>query len=171
MARATARKRALNTLYEADEKSQDILSLLQERLQEPGAPTPLPAYAVEIVTGVANSLPDIDASLNAHAKGWSVKRMAVIDRNILRMAAWEISYNDEVPDKVAIDEALTLAKSLCDAKAPAFIHGILSNLCTDEASSGQDAVFDSAQEVNHNNHHEHHTDDDPHDAMEESNRS
>ena len=128
MARSTARKRALNTLYEADEKSQDFLSLLEERKARPGAQTPLPAYAVTIVEGVAEHRRDIDGALQTHSTRWPLSRMHAIDRNILRIAAWEMLYNSEVPDKVAIDEALSLAKTLSDADAPAFIHGVLSAL-------------------------------------------
>ena len=106
MARSTARKRALNTLYEADEKGQDILSLLAERIEQPGAQTPLPDYAIEIVRGVAEHIAAIDAMLDEHSTGWKVKRMGVVDRNILRIAAWEIMFNDDVPNMVAIDEAL-----------------------------------------------------------------
>ena len=144
MARSTARKRALNTLYEADEKGQDILSLLEERLENPGAQTPLPDYAIEIVRGVADHRRDIDATLDAHSTGWKVRRMAVVDRNILRIAAWEILYNPDVPGKVAIDEALGLAKSLSDEDAPAFIHGLLSAVCADraEASAVDEAAAD-----------------------------
>ena len=121
MARSTARKRALNTLYEADEKGQDILSLLAERIEQPGAQTPLPDYAIEIVRGV----------LDEHSTGWKVTRMGVADRNILRIAAWEIMFNDDVPNMVAIDEALSLAKTLCDDDSPAFIHGLLSAVSAD----------------------------------------
>ncbi|NMN01673.1 transcription antitermination factor NusB [Bifidobacterium panos] len=135
MARSTARKRALNTLYEADEKGQDILSLLDERIKVPGAQTPLPEYAVDIVRGVAEHLSDIDAVLDECSTGWKVARMGVVDRNILRIAAWEIMYNDEVPDKVAIDEALGLAKTLCDDESPAFIHGLLSAVCVAQDKS------------------------------------
>ena len=105
MARSTARKRALNTWYEVDEKGQDI-------------------------RGVAEHRRDIDAQLDECSTGWKISRMGVVDRNILRIAAWEIMYNDEVPDKVAIDEALGLAKTLCDGESPAFIHGLLSAVCT-----------------------------------------
>lgn len=126
MARSTARKRALNTLYEADEKGQDILSLLDERLDNPGAQTPLPDYAVEIVRGVAEHLDDIDATLDKYSTRWKVARMGVVDRNILRIATWEILFNADVPDNVAIDEALSLAKTMCDDDAPAFVHGLLS---------------------------------------------
>ena len=126
MARSTARKRALNTLYEADEKGQDILSLLAERIE-----TPLPDYAIEIVRGVAEHIAAIDAMLDEHSTGWKVKRMGVVDRNILRIAAWEIMFNDDVPNMVAIDEALSLAKTLCDDDSPAFIHGLLSAVSAD----------------------------------------
>ncbi len=129
MARSTARKRALNTLYEADEKGQGILSLLDERIAMPGAQTPLPDYAIEIVRGVAEHRRDIDRVLDTHSTRWTVRRMGVVDRNILRIATWEIMFNDEVPDKVAIDEALSLAKTLCDDDAPSFIHGLLSAVC------------------------------------------
>ena len=139
MARSTARKRALNTLYEADEKGQDILSLLAERIEEPGAQTPLPDYAIEIVRGVADHRREIDYMLNEHSTGWKVRRMAVVDRNILRIAAWEIIFNDDVPDRVAIDEALGLAKTLSDGDSPAFIHGLLSAICDD--TEGREAIL------------------------------
>ncbi|KFJ06574.1 transcription antitermination factor NusB [Bifidobacterium tsurumiense] len=132
MARSTARKRALNTLYEADEKGQDILSLLAERIAEPGAQTPLPSYSIDIVRGVAEHGRVIDRILNDHSTGWKIRRMAVVDRNILRIATWEILFNQEVPNKVAIDEALGLAKTLSDDDAPSFIHGLLSAICADE---------------------------------------
>ncbi|MDK6472096.1 transcription antitermination factor NusB [Gardnerella pickettii] len=132
MARSTARKRALNTLYEADEKSQNILSLLDERLKEPGAQTPLPDYAVDIIRGVGERRNRIDKTLNRYSTGWKVGRMAVIDRNILRIAVWEILLNDEVPDKVAIDEAIALSKTYSDDEAITFIHGLLSAIVSDK---------------------------------------
>ena len=147
MARSTARKRALNTLYEADEKGQDILSLLAERIEQPGAQTPLPDYAIEIVRGVAENLYRIDSLLDEHSTGWKVKRMGVVDRNILRIAVWEIMFNDDVPNMVAIDEALGLAKTLCDDDSPAFIHGLLSAVSADAGDVQVDdhPTDDSAQ--------------------------
>ena len=152
MARSTARKRALNTLYEADEKSQNILSLLDERVKEPGAQTPLPEYAVEIVRGVGERRHRIDKVLNHCSTGWKVGRMAVIDRNILRIAAWEILANDDVPDKVAIDEAIALAKIYSDDDAIAFIHGLLSAIMADKDAclakfNGEASAEDVATEV------------------------
>lgn len=147
MARSTARKRALNTLYEADEKGQDILSLLAERIEQPGAQTPLPDYAIEIIRGVAENLYRIDSVLDEHSTGWKVKRMGVVDRNILRIAVWEIMFNDDVPNMVAIDEALGLAKTLCDDDSPAFIHGLLSAVSADAGDVQVDdhPTDDSAQ--------------------------
>ena len=147
MARSTARKRALNTLYEAHEKGQDILSLLAERIEQPGAQTPLPDYAIEIVRGVAENLYRIDSVLDEHSTGWKVKRMGVVDRNILRIAVWEIMFNDDVPNMVAIDEALGLAKTLCDDDSPAFIHGLLSAVSADAGDVQVDdhPTDDSAQ--------------------------
>ncbi|KAB8288155.1 nitrogen utilization protein B [Bifidobacterium ramosum] len=146
MARSTARKRALNTLYEADEKGQDILSLLAERIAEPGAQTPLPDYAIDIVRGVAEHRRDIDRTLNDHSTGWKVWRMPVVDRNILRIAVWEILFNEEVPDKVAIDEALSLSKTLCDDDSPAFIHGLLSAICADADQRASETADDSSDD-------------------------
>ncbi|KAA8828817.1 transcription antitermination factor NusB [Bifidobacterium tissieri] len=141
MARSTARKRALNTLYEADEKGQDILSLLAERIEHPGAQTPLPEYAIEIVRGVAEHRKDIDHLLGECSTSWKVSRMPVVDRNIMRIAAWEIVYNDEVPAGVAIDEALSLAKTLCDAESPNFIHGLLTAVAA-KSEENQENVND-----------------------------
>lgn len=151
MARSTARKRALNTLYEADEKNQNILSLLEERLKEPGAQTPLPDYAVEIVRGVGERRNRIDKTLNRYSTGWKVGRMAVIDRNILRMAVWEILLNDEIPDKVAIDEAIALAKMYSEDDAISFVHGLLSAIVSDKDAclakfNGEAAAEESTEE-------------------------
>jgi N utilization substance protein B len=144
MARSTARKRALNTLYEADEKGQDILSLLSERIENPGAQTPLPDYAIEIVKGVAAHRSHVDSVLNEHSSTWQVSRMPVVDRNILRIGAWEIIYNDEIPNKVAVDEALQLAKKLSDYDAPGFIHGLLSAVMDDPEVKPEPEVDEDA---------------------------
>lgn len=148
MARSTARKRALNTLYEADEKGQEILSLLAERIDHPGAQTPLPEYAIEIIRGVEEHRRTIDSALNQFSQLWKVRRMAVVDRNILRIATWEIKYNPEVPSKVAIDEALSLAKTLSDAESPSFIHGVLSAI-DDHKDEIEEIVIPVAEPESH----------------------
>lgn len=147
MARSTARKRALNTLYEADEKNQDIASLLEERIAYPGAQTPLPEYAIEICRGIADHRKVVDRMLNRYSTKWKVGRMPVIDRNILRIGAWEILFNEEVPDGVAIDEAIALAKTMSDAESPSFIHGLLSAIAAhkDDVDSEGRLVSDAGE--------------------------
>lgn len=134
MARSTARKRALNTLYEADEKNQHVDSLLAERIEYPGAQTPLPPYAIEICQGVADHYGTITRAINNHATNRTIGRMAVVDRNILRMGVWEIVFNDDVPDLVAIDEAAKLAGELSGEKSPSFVVGVLSAIKDDKAA-------------------------------------
>ena len=141
MARSTARKRALNTLYEADEKSQDILSLLDERIAHPGAQTPLPDYAIEIVKGVAEHRRQIDMTLDEHSTGWKVRRMGVVDRNILRIAAWEILFTDDVPDKVAIDES-----AVCTAKNAAPAPESVAEEADEESSDSAAAASEPTDE-------------------------
>lgn len=145
MARSTARKRALNTLYEADEKNQDIASLLEERIAYSGTQSPLPEYAIEICRGIAEHRKAIDRMLNRYSTKWTVGRMSVIDRNILRIGAWEIMYNDDVPDGVAIDEAISLAKTMSDGGSPSFVHGLLSAVSTHKDDA--DEEFEASRQA------------------------
>ncbi|MBQ1286364.1 MAG: transcription antitermination factor NusB [Aeriscardovia sp.] len=124
MSRFTARRRALSVLYEADEKGGDIEALLLERLGDPGRPTPLPDYAKEIVSGVAAHKEEIDG-LIAKNSSWKIERMAVLDRNIMRMAIWECLYGEGGPAVAYINEAIKLAKIYCGGKSVNFIYGVL----------------------------------------------
>ncbi len=83
------------------------------------------AYANDIVVGVAAHIDEIDAYLEAYSQGWSLERMPALDRTIMRVAVWEIIYNDDVPDGVAIDEAVELAKEYSTDDSPSFINGLL----------------------------------------------
>ena len=135
MARSTARKRALNTLYEADEKRTGHPVLLAERIEQPGAQTPLPDYAIEIVRGVAEHIAAIDATLDEHSTGWKVQRMGVVDRNILRIAAWGRSCSTMMfPTWWPSMRRWHWPKPLCDDDSPAFIHGLLSAVSADAGS-------------------------------------
>lgn len=139
-ARSRARKRAIDLLYEADlrtlNRSADrpahldevLLEVLRERLEFPGHEAALPQYAVDIAEGVASQLAHIDEYLTTYSHGWTLPRMPAVDRAILRVGAWEILYNEEVPDAVAIDEALALATRLSTDDSPAFINGLLDRI-------------------------------------------
>ncbi|TCD54922.1 transcription antitermination factor NusB [Alloscardovia theropitheci] len=128
MARSTARKRAFNTLFEADIRGQEITDLLDARIVHPGAQTPLPVYAIEIVRGVASHRRTIDKALDESLNTWEVSRMPAVDRNLGRMAAWEIIYNDDVASGIAIDEAISLAKTYAGDETPDLLYGVLSTI-------------------------------------------
>jgi N utilization substance protein B len=125
-ARSKARKRALDVLFEADQRGIDPVALLAERLER--ADPPVPEYAVQIVQGVSEHRERIDELLATYAQGWSVERMPGVDRAVLRVGTWELLFNDDVPDPVAIDEAVELAHLLSTDESPAFVNGLLGRL-------------------------------------------
>ena len=85
-------------------------------------------YAREIVDGIVDHRDDIDESIVTHSRDWKLERMPTVDRALLRIAAWEILYNDEVPTAVAIDEAVELAKEFSTDDSGAFVHGVLARV-------------------------------------------
>ena len=125
-ARSKARKRALDILFEADQRGLDPLDVLSERVRR--ADPPINEYSVEIVEGVVAHRERIDELLSTYAQGWTLDRMPGVDRSLLRLGAWELLYNDDVPDAVAIDEAVELAHALSTDESPAFVNGLLARL-------------------------------------------
>ncbi|HWM32921.1 MAG TPA: transcription antitermination factor NusB [Pseudolysinimonas sp.] len=126
--RTKARKRALDILFGADVRGVAIAALLDEEAgraaAQPQRESSWP-YARQIVEGVDGHLADIDGEIEAHAQGWPLDRMPALDRAIARLAAWEILYNDEVPDGVAIAEAVESAKLLSTEESSGFLNGLL----------------------------------------------
>ncbi|WP_149204831.1 transcription antitermination factor NusB [Actinotalea subterranea] len=127
-ARSKARKRALDVLFEADQRGLPPLDVLAARIAQPGAESVLPQYAVELVEGVLGRQERIDELIATYSHGWTLERMPAVDRAILRLGAWEILFNDEVPDAVAVDEALELARALSTDESPGFVNGLLGRL-------------------------------------------
>jgi N utilization substance protein B len=127
-ARSKARKRALDVLFEADQRGLAPVALLADRIAEPGTEASLPQYAVDLVEGVVAHQERIDELLATHAHGWTVERMPAVDRAILRLGTWEVLFNDDVPDAVAVDEAVELARSLSTDDSPAFVNGLLGRI-------------------------------------------
>jgi len=125
-ARSKARKRALDVLFEAEIRGEPVLDLLAIRTQE--ASPPVPAYAAELVRGVQEHGQQIDQLLGEYAQGWTLDRMPAVDRNILRIGLQELLWNDDVPDAVAISEAVTLAGELSTDDSAAFVNGLLGRL-------------------------------------------
>ena len=127
-ARSKARKRALDVLFEADQRRTDPRELLAARLLEPGTEASLPQYSVDLVEGVLDQQERIDELIETYAHGWSLERMPAVDRAVLRIGTWEILYNDDVPDAVAVDEAVELARALSTDDSPTFVNGLLGRL-------------------------------------------
>ncbi|GEL93494.1 transcription antitermination factor NusB [Cellulomonas composti] len=127
-ARTKARKRALDVLFEADQRDLVPLTLLAQRISEPGTEAALPQYAVEIVEGVVAHRDRIDEILATHSHGWTIDRMPAVDRALLRIGTWEVLFNDDVPDAVAVDEAVDLARSLSTDDSPGFVNGLLGRV-------------------------------------------
>jgi N utilization substance protein B len=113
-------------LFEAEIRGEPVLDLLALRSQE--ASPPVPAYAGELVRGVHEHGQQIDQLLAEYAKGWTLDRMPAVDRNILRIGLQELLWNDDVPDAVAISEAVTLAGDLSTDDSAAFVNGLLARL-------------------------------------------
>ncbi len=125
-ARSKARKRAVDVLYESELRDRAPLTTLADRIEL--ADPPVPEYAARLVEGVVEHAERLDELLAAHAQGWTLERMAPVDRNILRVGAYELLYADDVPDAVAISEAVRLARELAGEESPAFVNGLLAHL-------------------------------------------
>jgi transcription antitermination protein NusB len=125
-ARGKARKRALDILFEAEIRGEPVLDLLGER--SASASPPVPEYAAELVRGVQEHREQIDEMLADNARGWTLERMPAVDRNILRIGAYELFWAAGVPDGVAISEAVLLARELSTDASPAFVNGLLARL-------------------------------------------
>ena len=125
-ARSRARKRAVDVLFEADQRGADPVATLAERLAQ--SDPPVPEYAVELVEGVAANRPRIDELIVTYAVGWTLDRMPPVDRTVLRLGVYELLWRDEVPDGVAIAEAVALADSLSTPESSRFINGVLAQL-------------------------------------------
>ncbi|WP_322409106.1 transcription antitermination factor NusB [Microbacterium invictum] len=130
-ARTKARKRALDILFQADVRGEELGVILAAEAKRAASEPAREAswlYAREIVDGIIDQRDDIDEQITTFAKDWSLARMPAVDRALLRIGAWEILYNDAVPAAVAIDEAVELAKEFSTDDSGAFVHGVLGRI-------------------------------------------
>lgn len=125
-ARSKARKRALDVLYEAGQRGTDPMATLRERLAQ--SDPPVPEYAAELVEGVASHRQRIDELLSTYAEEWTLDRMPPVDLAALRIGAYELLWRDEVPDGVAVSEAVALVSSLSTDESAGFVNGLLARL-------------------------------------------
>jgi N utilization substance protein B len=129
-ARSKARKRAVDLMYEADLRGDDPVSTLAERVAL--ADPPINDYTVELIEGVAAHRDAIDRMLSDYSEGWTLERMPGVDRAVLRVGLYELLWAADVPDAVAIDEAVELAKALSTDDSPKFVNGILGRVLRDQ---------------------------------------
>jgi transcription antitermination protein NusB len=128
-ARSKARKRAVDVLYAAALRDADPVTLLAERNETAEHP-PSNDYATTLVEGVVAHRERIDELLTEHAEGWTLDRMPFVDLAVLRLGLYELLWASDVPDPVAIDEAVQLARSLSTDDSPRFVNGVLGRLAT-----------------------------------------
>jgi len=144
-ARSKARKRALDILFEADSKSVPVGTVLAEnirRREQAGDPV-LNEYSIQLIEGIRAHADQIDASILASARGWTLERMPIVDRAILRIGAYEVLFNEGVPDAVAISEAVQLATDLSTDESPGFVNGVLAAIAT--APAGEPVPTQAAE--------------------------
>ncbi|GAA4970695.1 transcription antitermination factor NusB [Kineococcus glutinatus] len=125
-ARSKARRRALDILFEAEQRQVAPAVVLAERVAR--AQPPVAEYTTTLVQGVTAERVRIDELLATHSHGWSLERMPAVDRTALRLGTWELLHNDEVPDVVAISEAVALVAELSTDESPTFVNGLLARL-------------------------------------------
>ena len=125
-ARSKARKRALDVLYEAGQRDGDVMATLRERLAL--SDPPVPEYAAVLVEGVVTHRERIDELLSTYAQEWTLDRMPPVDLAALRIGAYELLWCDDVPDGVAVSEAVALVASLSTDESAGFVNGLLARL-------------------------------------------
>jgi N utilization substance protein B len=128
--RRRARERALDLLYEAETKGISPDAIVDDL---PAAPDP---YAAALVRGVGAHLAAIDALIDAHATAWAIGRLPAVDRQLLRIATYELAFGGSVPVAVAIDEAVALAQEFSTEQSGRYVNGVLAGIAADLAATG-----------------------------------
>ena len=132
-ARSKARKRALDVLFAADVRGDSALEALDTAIEEGEGPTN--EYTATLVRGVVAEQARIDELLAEHAQGWSLERMPAVDRNVLRLGVYELLYVDDVPDGVAVSEAVALVRDLSTDDSPSFVNGVLGAVLREKSTT------------------------------------
>jgi transcription antitermination protein NusB len=130
-ARGKARKRALDLLYSSELRREGAVDALDRAIAEGEGPTN--EYTAVLVRGVVEHQVRIDELLAQYAQGWTLERMPAVDRNVLRIGAYELLYVDDVPDPVAVTEAMNLVRDLSTDESPSFVNGVLGSLVRDKS--------------------------------------
>ncbi len=137
--RTRARELALQALYQLDLRGAEVLGDIERFLSEREAEPEVRAFARLLIDGCWQHLAELDAAIAAVAENWDIRRMAVVDRNVLRLASFELLFLDDVPPKVSINEAIDLAKRFSTADSGAFVNGILDRIRSQAEDAKQKA--------------------------------
>lgn len=140
--RTRARECALQMLYQIDLRKENVQEIIKGYWQSQESDEEVTSFANQLVLGTIKMLSEIDEKISKHADNWDLKRMAVVDRNILRLATFELSHRDDIPPKVCMNEAVELAKRFGDTESAKFINGVLDAIhkqssAKDQSSSGE----------------------------------
>lgn len=128
MKRRQLREIAFQTIFQVDVGKNDLEVSLSERINENDMNERDQAFCRNLVIGTVEKLPEIDGLIEKYALEWKIERMSSVDRNILRLAVFEMLYSSETPKKVALNEAIELAKVFGSEESPKFINGVLDGI-------------------------------------------
>lgn len=147
--RYKARRRAVDILFEAEFRDIDPVEIVEERISlakdSANQVKPVPEYTQQIVPGVATNLDALDESIALHlSSDWQLDRLPAVDRAVLRVAAWELKFNDDVPPQVAVVEGVELASEYSHDKAPSYIHAVLDGINKDLQLQADMKIADAA---------------------------
>lgn len=131
-ARSKARKRALDLIFAAEAQRISVDDLLTS--QQDAGEGPANEYTVTLVRGVHERQARLDELISTYAEGWTIDRLPAVDRNVLRLGIFEVLYVDDVPDAVAVSEAVNLARDLSTDESPGFVNGVLGHVARDKES-------------------------------------
>ena len=131
-ARTKARKRALDVLYASDLRAENPVDALERAIADGEGPSN--DYTTTLVRGVVEHQARIDELLATYAQGWTLERMPAVDRNVLRLGVFEVLFADDVPDAVALTEAMALVRDLSTDETPQFVNGVLGNIVRNKAA-------------------------------------
>ncbi len=125
-ARSRARKKALDILYASEMRGEDAVDALDRAIEAGEGPSN--PYAALLVRGVVEHRVRIDELLTEYSQSWALNRMPAVDRNVLRIGVFELLWSEDVPDAVAVDQAVTLVQQLSTDDSPAFVNGVLGTM-------------------------------------------
>ena len=131
-ARTKARKRALDVLYASDLRAENPVDALERAIADGEGPSN--DYTTTLVRGVVEHQARIDELLAEYSEGWTLERMPAVDRNVLRLGVFEVLFADDVPDAVALTEAMSLVRDLSTDESPQFVNGVLGNILRNKAA-------------------------------------